>query len=217
MPTSACLTLRNRLDPPADNISLLIGAQANRERRRSAQLSPTLHEPVHKRLPHLFAGGSEPANEAEHVNEDGDDHSEETEEEPSPGFLGRVNSYSRLMHTHTKAQMKSPTGTIPQYTRTMHAFTLNQLSHHHQKSKSETSSPHVGTRHALLPSKLCLELSKLSLDELPHGPSNTPEGDHGKPDEGIIEGIDFGKLRRRSLTEPSLRDFAVVKARDFAG
>jgi hypothetical protein len=152
-------------------------------------------------------GQDSPASENENENET---------TEPSPGFLGRVDSYNRLMHAHTKNQMQSPgTGTIPTYTKTMHAHTLNQLSEHRRKSKSEASSPRVQSRQVMLPLKVCQELSKLDLDEVTPAPVNTPEQPtHTLPP---VIGIDFGKLRRRSLTTPSAaRDFAAVEARDFA-
>ena len=143
---------------------------------------------------------------------------DEETEEPYPGFLGRVESYRRLMHAHTKSQLTSPaTGTLPAYTRTMHAFTQNQLHDHRRSSKSETSSPHIGPKQVVLPSKVRTELTKLSLDELPHGPSNTPEkGVHDVKVEDLTSG-EFPAGRRRSLTEPSaVRDFAVVKERELA-
>ena len=201
------------LDPPVDSVTLLIGAEADRERRRSSQISTASHEQIHRRLPHLFSG-HDPGVDTGKDHEDEDEDEDEDAEESGPGFLGRVNNYRRHMHAHTKHQLDSPaTGTLPRYKKTMHAFTLNQLNHHRNLSKSETSSPHLEVKRSMLPSKMCNELSKLSLDELPHGPSNTPEKGEGM---GDVQGIDFRKLRRRSLTEPSVAsDFAVVKTRDF--
>jgi hypothetical protein len=54
------------------------------------------------------------------------------------------------------------------------------------------------------------------LDELPHGPSNTPEtGLHYEETEDVRR--EEFPARRRSLTEPSVvRDFAMVKERELA-
>jgi hypothetical protein len=136
--------------------------------------------------------------------------------EPSPGFLGRVDSYNRLMHAHTKAQMDSPgTGTIPTYMKTMHAHTLNQLDEYRRASRSESNSPQLCGKQALLAAKIYNELTKLRMDEMPHAPFNTPEQSTRKVEP--VVGIDFGKLRRRSLTTPcAARDFEVVESRDFA-
>ena len=202
-------------ETPPDNVSLLIGAEADRERRRSSQISNTPPEQVHRRLPRLFSGQVTPESEDELTNFDQDKDESRVEAE-SPGFLGRVDSYKRLMHAHTKTQMKSPTtGTVPSYKKTMRAFTLNQLQRHRRASKSKTSSPQIGERQVIPPTKLRIELLKLSEDEHPHGPSNTPERDDDKVED--VQGIDFRKLRRRSLTDPTVsRDFVEVKSRDFA-
>ena len=203
----------SRLEPPPDPNA--IAGEGIWERRRSSQISRTSSgDPVDKRLPQVFS---------ETVPGEDDDHRHRQEsmdaesEEPPPGFLGRVESYRRLMHAHTKSQLASPdTGTLPAYTRTMHAFTRNQLHHHRRSSKSETSSPHIGPKQAILLSKVRTELTKLSWDELPHGPSNTPE--KGLHDErvGGLSRYEF-PARRRSLTEPNaVRDFAVVKQRELA-
>lgn len=202
-----------RLDPHPD--SNATGDEGIRERRRSSKVSRNNSgEPIPRRLPQVFSG-SVPG------EEDDDRHNQESmdadPEEPPPGFLGRVESYRRLIHAHTKSQLASPaTGTLPAYTRTMHAFTRNQLHDHRRSSKSETSSPHIGPKHAVLPAKVRKELTKLSLDEVPHGPSNTPEKDlHGEKSEDLTKN-EF-PTRRRSLTETSaVRDFAVVKERELA-
>jgi hypothetical protein len=139
-------------------------------------------------------------------------------EESEPGFLGGVTSYRRLMHAHTKSQLDFPsTGTLPAYTKTMHAFTMNQLQDHRQGSKSETSSPHIGPRIAIMPSKMRSELTKLSLDEVPHGPRNTPERGVLEDKIECVMGIEVLDGRRRSLTEPNaMRDFAAVRARELS-
>ncbi len=135
-------------------------------------------------------------------------------DEPSPGFLGRVNSYRQLMHAHTKAQLDSSgTGTIPTYTKTMHAHTLTQLHEYRRTSRSEASTPLPASRHAMVPAKIFHALSKLSIGEAAQAPVNTPE--HIALSHEPLLGIDFGKLRRRSLTTPyAARDFAVVESRD---
>lgn len=173
---------------------------------------------MHRRLHSVF-GGTVPG-EAE---EDGDSpKSEESEEDRAAdsGFLGRVHSYSRLMHAHTKEQLARPSiSTLPSYQKTMHAFTLNQLNDHRRISLSETSSPRVGAPLANVP-KLNMEFSKLVLDEVPPAPGNTPElgGKAVGRGESHVQGIDFRKLKRRSLTDPEMvRSLAAdVRARDFA-
>ena len=206
------LTKSNRLDPAPDSISLLIGAEAGRSRRRSTQMSPSLHEQVHRRLPQLFSDHTDNADDDDGKNETRESETED-EQEAGGGFLGRVTSYNRLMHAHTRNQMSASTGTVPSYKKAMHAFTLNQFTHHQRISKSETSSPYIGHKQAILPSKLHGELSRWSVDEMPHGPSNTPEHGHRGHD---VQGIDFRKLKRRSITEPIARDHTAVSRRDFA-
>ena len=200
-------------DAPVDSISLLIGAEADRERHPSSQIFARTREYLYKRLPHLFVE-QEPS-EAEDEDRGGDGEAGDSEDS-GPGFLGRVHSYNKLMHAHTKTQLDSlHTGTLPSYNKTMHAFTLNQLNQYRRLSKSETNSPRLAPKRSLLHSKMCTELSRLNLEELPHGPSNTPEQGHYRLQN--VHGIDFRRLRRRSLTEPSIaRDFAKVKSRDVA-
>ena len=210
----------HKLDPPADSISLLIGAEADRGWRGSSQIPLNPSDQAHKRLPQLLSGsvprtGSTSADENK-AEDDSRDETGENEEETGPGFLERVNSHNRFMQAHTKHQIASPASrTLPSYTKTMHAFTLNQLNYSRRSSRSETSSPHIGVKGAVvLPSKVRGELTKLNLGELPHGPVNTPEQ---TPRESDVQGIDFRKLKKRSVTEPVVtRDFAAVKCRDFA-
>ncbi|EMC92771.1 hypothetical protein BAUCODRAFT_125747 [Baudoinia panamericana UAMH 10762] len=195
--------------PPGTDIDIRLG----HSRRRSTQLPPSQHDHVHRRLPRLFSGHIPGSNE-DGGDESSDDGSQSEAIELRDNFLGRVHSYSKLMHNHTRLQLESPTGgTLPSYTKTMHAFTLNQLNHHRvtTTTKSLTASPWLGSesRQSALPSNVCLCLSKLSLGEVPRGPSNTPE--HGlKSFEGLM-------VNRRSVTEPAPRGFAVVvQTRDFA-
>lgn len=185
-------------------------------RRRSIQVPVSPQDRVHRRLPSLFSGtvlGS--SADTEDASSDDDDGSSE-DMERRENFLGRVHSYSKLMHAHTKLQLASPsTGTLPSYTRTMRAFTLNQLHGHNvqQEAKSEAPSPQLGVdgRQLFLPFKICSELSKLGLDDVPRNPSNTPE--IGSKD---TQRVDVRMQKRRSVTEPIPRDFAAsVKARDF--
>jgi hypothetical protein len=153
-------------------------------RRSTTRLSLSL---AHRHIPHLFAGhipSSRIANEE--LDSEGDDdvhHDQVTEGSPESGspdngsnFLGRVQSYSKLMHAHTKAQLEI--GTLPSYTKTMREHTLKQLDAHKQATGNTAShSPQLGLngRHMMLPLKICTELTKLSLDEGVKGPSNTPE------------------------------------------
>ncbi|KAK5125764.1 hypothetical protein LTR85_012040 [Meristemomyces frigidus] len=198
----------------------IAGAQAEPthpedRRRRSMQLSPTPLDKVHQRLPYLFTGtvpGSVPDGDEDDGSDNGDEDTAE-ESERQENFLGRMQSYSKLMHAHTLFQIGSPgTRTLPGYTRTMHAFTLNQLSDHRRVSRSEVSSPQlgIGGRHMLLPLKVCTELNKLSLDD-PPAPSNTPKVGHGN-----IHEMDRRSMRRNLVTQPLPRDcVASVASRDF--
>ena len=196
-------------------------------RRRSTQLPPSPHDSLHRRLPSFFSGlvprsgpNSENVSPDRGSSEDESELADETEDpdEPQANFLGRVHSYSKLMHAHTKSQLASPTtGTLPSYTRTMHAFTLNQLNHQRTVTKSATNSPQLaatGSRNIILPRRICAELGKLSPDELPHNPSNTPE----QGGQLARRSAEAQRLRKRSLTEPVPRDFAVasVARKDFA-
>ena len=165
---------------------------------------------MHRRLHSVF-GGTVPGEVG--IDEQSPRSNEEDTDEgrsPSPGFLGRVHSYSRMMHAHTKSQLARPMiSTLPSYQKTMHAFTLNQLKDHRRVSLSETNSPSV------VPAKLNLDLSKMVLDEVPPAPGNTPEGQR---DESIVHGIDFRKLKRRSISDSeAVRGMmAGMRVRDFA-
>lgn len=198
----------DRPEAPADTIGLLIGAEANRERSRSARSSP--RENMHRQLSPLR---TEQCDSSDPASPPQDSHAEDAE--PSADFLGRVGSYNRLMAAHTKSQLDSPgTGTIPTYTKTMHAHTLHQLTDHRRLSKSEASSPHPIAGQAMLPGKISGELTTLASGAQP--PLNTPDQTARKV-EPVLLGIDFGKLRTRSLTTPyAARDFAAVEATDFA-
>jgi len=219
------LSLQGNPAAPPDNISLLIGAEAEQRRRRSTQLPLSPGVEIHRRLTLVFGGtipGTDDQEDIESADE-GEEATPDDNEETGSGFLGRVNSYSRLMHAHTRSQLRRPTtGTLPSYRKTMHAFTMNQLNHQRATSHSETSSPHTGA--AL--SMPAVELSKLTLDELPPGPSNTPAQGGRVMLKGVLggenqfHGIDFRKLRRRSLTDPEVvrrkQTASDVSVRDFA-
>lgn len=214
------------------------GAQAEYKipERQARSMQPRADDEVYRRLPHLFTGAAPRSNPD--VEGDGSDSEETVEYDVSDGeetaedverrenSLGRVQSYSRKMaaHTrysrkmaaHTQYQLDSPgTRTLPGYTKTMYAFTLNQLGHHQTASRSEMSSPQlgVGGRQMLLPMRVCSGLSKLSLDE-PLAPVNTPEVGHSDVE---VLGKESQVMRRRSLTEPLPvpRDFVeeALKAR----
>ncbi|KAK3075105.1 hypothetical protein LTR53_001859 [Teratosphaeriaceae sp. CCFEE 6253] len=187
------------------------------DRRRSTQLPLSPYRETHHRLPRLFSGhvpgvGSMDAGGDD--SSDDDDNDSETADEASRSredFLGRAESYSKLMHAHTHAQLRSPSvSTLPSYTRTMHAFTLNQLGLLDNVTKSANSSPRlsVGSKPASMPRYVCVDVGRLSLDEVPN-PANTPEVGHRR-----LEGR---WVRKRSVTEPVPREFAANVARkDFA-
>ena len=180
----------------------------------SCQALLSHHKPVHQKLPSLLGCSRLAGSETD--SDDGmSDVSTADEIEREENFLGRVQSYSKLMHAHTKSQLDSPaTGTLPSYTKTMHAFTLNQLNHHGDlpKSKRSISQLGVGDRIVHLPLEACTQLSKLSLEEVPAAPVNTPEPMAA----GETHCLDFRETKRRSMTEPIPRDFAMAsKSRDF--
>ena len=105
-------------------------------RRRSTQVPVSGPHNMHNRLPRLFSGHS-PA--SKHSDDSGTEEplSSEDDEEclqrhsTGSSFLAAAaRTYSRAMYAHTTSQIASPdTSTLPNYNRTMHAFTLNQLNH----------------------------------------------------------------------------------------
>lgn len=208
------------LELPVDNISLIPGVEAdyNREsgRRRSTQLPISPGDSVHRRLPLLFNGpnpgsrdGDAEERDADEENEDDEDTPEAEDESGKSNFLGRVGSYSRLMHAHTKYQLGDVRNhTLPSYMRTMHAFTMNQLNHQqHTTTLNAMQNLRVGGKTVMLPASICSEMTKLGLDNaVPGPPLNTPEIGQNE-----MVGIDFRKLKRRSNTEP-----IGIKTRDFA-
>ncbi|TKA81373.1 hypothetical protein B0A55_02074 [Friedmanniomyces simplex] len=181
-------------------------------RRSSSQLPLSPYREVHNRLPRLFSGHVPGVRSRADAGDD--DGSSSDNDEPGDGenFLGRVQSYSKLMHAHSEAQLRRPSiSTLPSYARTMHAHTMNQLSHHHKlATQSATNSPQlgIGGRTMMLPRQVCTELSRLSMEEVPN-PSNTPEVSH--------QGADARWVRKRSVTEPVSGVFAgSVTRKDFA-
>jgi hypothetical protein len=120
-----------------------MSSDTRHHRRRTTQI-PTSTE-THQRLPRLFSGYSpaatKPSNNSEpEDNSDNEfplsseDDSERLQKHSTgSSFLASAaRTYSRAMYAHTTSQIATPgTTTLPNYTRTMHAFTLNQLNHMH--------------------------------------------------------------------------------------
>lgn len=212
------LSLRDTESPP-DSISLLIGAEADQRRRRSTQIPPSPARDMPRRLHSVFGGVVPGETDTDASPAQSDDTSHEDEEEASD-FLGRVHSYSRLMHAHTRSQLARPaTGTLPGYNKTMHAFTLNQLKA--SETQSERSSPQMA---GVGSAALQVELGRLVLDAVPPAPGNSPEiagrvGGGEERGESHVHGIDWRKLKRRSVTDPEMvrrAGASAVRVRDFA-
>lgn len=205
------------LDPPADSFSLLLGAEADRARwqRGSTLPTPPASQPATSRhtsaetfIADNVQGTTPPRSEPA-------DHNEES----SADFLGRVNSYSRIMRAYAQNQLQCPlTGTVPSYRRTMHDFTLKQLNHYQRSSKSASSSPVVHAKRIALPCRLAGELADLAPVEIPRAPMNTPDGKQSYSSTnprrtlGDVQGIDFRKLKR-SVTEPQGGSCLLLKQR----
>jgi hypothetical protein len=120
-----------------------MSSHTRHHRRRMTQIPASTE--THQRLPRLFSGYSPAATKSSN-NSEPDDHSDnesplssdsdsERLQRHSTGssFLASAaRTYSRAMYAHTTSQISTPgTTTLPNYTRTMHAFTLNQLNHMH--------------------------------------------------------------------------------------
>jgi hypothetical protein len=92
---------------------------------------------MHNRLPRLFSGHSPASKHSDDSGPEEEPLSSEDDEEclqrhsTGSSFLASAaRTYSRAMYAHTTSQIASPaTSTLPNYNRTMHAFTLNQLNH----------------------------------------------------------------------------------------
>lgn len=122
--------------------------------------------------------------------------------------LARVHSCSHLMHEHTRWQRASlPMSTVPDYQKTMHAWTLSQLNSRCSASKvrSETSSPHLSAQQAMLPSMVCADITQLTIDKAPVPPCNSPSPEHDQRRHATTMWI---RRRPRSLTQPVPRAFA---------
>jgi hypothetical protein len=104
--------------------------------RRATQVPVSGTHQVHNRLPRLFSGHS-PASKHDDDSAPEKALSSEDDEEclqrhstGSPFLASAARTYSRAMYAHTTSQIASPgTSALPNYNRTMHAFTLNQLNH----------------------------------------------------------------------------------------
>lgn len=123
-------------------------------------------------------------------------------------LTGRVRSYSRVMHSYTMLQVKSPEmRTLPEYQKAMYEHTQGQMKHQRSPSKarSETSSPHILAQQAVLPTPVIAGLRQLTLDEAPPPPCSTPELNASSvPIMARKRGV-----KPRSTTEPIPRDFAM--------
>lgn len=135
---------------------------------------------------------------------------DELSEAQTQGSLtGRVQSYSRVMHSYTMLQMQSPEmGTLPGYQKAMYEHTQRQMKHQRSplKATSETSSPHLLAQQAVLPTPVIVGLRQLTLDEAPPPPCSTPElSASSVPIMARKRGV-----KPRSTTEPIPRDFAMA-------
>lgn len=202
--------------------------------RRSSSHRRQAHYDVHRRLPSLCSDrvpgtqdSDSPGSDATSIPDEvlggsGEEHPDAVaQRERQANFLGRVDSYSRLMHAHTRFQLGGPTiNTLPSYSRTMHAHTLNQLHAHGSDTETVTLAQAEPT--ALLSRQIPTTLARLHLEE-PPAPNNTPvtgtvivpglSGTSsgllgGLSGEWTQSGLDMGKLRKRSTTDPVPRDFA---------
>jgi hypothetical protein len=176
-------------------------------RRRSVQIPATKEHQVHRQLPRLFSGRTVSSSSSSTT-----DSSESTESSVRSDFLAQATIYSRSMFKHhTASQMK--TGTIPGHTKTMQAYTGNQMDHFVERSasKSEQASPRRATDQAMMAAKVIAGLSRLNLGEGPRGPANTPNFSKNQ-----LHNFESGAHRKRGLTDPVLRVFANTSTRDFA-
>lgn len=200
-----------------------MGAEANNQERNFSDIHDA--DDLHRKPPRLFPNRRSPTSDPDDSNHARSGQDDGSDAELSSGFLGRehsltsissMDSYSRLMHAHTKSQMDSPgMGTLPTYAKTMHAHTLVQLSEHRRRSRSEANSPTLFSGETMLPAEICPELTRLRTGRVPAPPDNTPDNPFGKVEKGPA--VESGKLRRRSLTTPyAARDFAVVERRNLA-
>ncbi|KAK3679392.1 hypothetical protein LTR78_000953 [Recurvomyces mirabilis] len=201
------------LETPAPGAEVGYASTPSDGRRQSTQIPSSPYHSVYRQLPHLFSGFC-PGNGTDDEDQISDDDEEPSPESLAPreNFLGRVQSYSKLMHAHTQSQLASPSvGTLLSYAKSMHAFTLNQLNHSQTTTQSARNSPQLGPggRRMVLRRHICEGLKRLNLGETPN-PANTPVHGHSH---WHAERRRMGASR--SLTEPV--DFGVpVTRKDFA-
>lgn len=188
------------VERPADSISLLLGAEADRERWHAAFLPAASARSSPKRTSRIPRSNAKALEHSESANEPVED------ERASPETLNRVESYSRIMQAHTRTQMESPSsGTIPSYRKTMHAFTLNQFSHSRRSSTSNVDQHRAESGLVRMPVSLDKQADVTSPQTMLRVPLNTPAAQAigvagpGRGDE--VHGIDFRKLKRNK-TEP---------------
>lgn len=157
--------------------------------RSSLQFSTPTRNAISGRMHQIFSG----------LIRDSCDEPEEDEQQSGGSLFGRVHSYSRLMHAHTKVQIESN-----KRNDIAMAAKLNN-SRAVSRTRSETSSPHIGAKQAILPSPVCAELQQLTIDEAPVPPCPPPENGHRQePPIAVKRG-----MKQRSTTQPIPRDFAV--------
>jgi hypothetical protein len=128
-------------------------------RRRTTQIPASTETETHQRLPRLFSSsGYSPRATKPSNNSEPEDHSDNSSPLSSDDDSERLNrhstgssflasaakTYSRAIYAHTTSQIPTiPTPgppTLPNYTRTMHAFTLNQLNHMHNTGSHNPAS-----------------------------------------------------------------------------
>jgi hypothetical protein len=168
------------------------------------QLAVSSRDKTTGRLRNLFSNIAPDEGEEEHEHCESEREAL-TGEESRKSKLTGISSYSRLMRAHTQWQMES--STVPNYPKTMHVFTLNQLHTQSNMSKSETSSPHLRAQQALLPSPDWAGLDRLKIDDAPIPPTTSPSHERAPPP-AKHHG---GGMRARSTTQPAARDFAVSR------
>lgn len=152
-----------------------MSSQTRHHRRRTTQIPAQGTHTIYDRLPRLFSGHSPAANkysddaaqeEEEPLSSDEDEERLNRHSTGSSFLASAARTYSRAMYAHTTSQISSPgTSTLPNYNRTMHAFTLNQLNHmHNTGSHNPASLKQRSEQQQTLPAKVT--------------PSQGPNGTH---------------------------------------
>ncbi|EME88620.1 uncharacterized protein MYCFIDRAFT_79974 [Pseudocercospora fijiensis CIRAD86] len=174
-------------------------ARSKRSSGGSFQLVVSSHNRASGRLRQIF-----PYVDPDVLNENEEGDEAREDEQKRSMWLGRVNSYNRMMHAHTMYQMEGKT--MPGYKKTLHAFASpqNQEDVHGTASKSETSSPHLGARRGVWPSPVSAQLSQLTIDDAPIPPANSPSPEQ----QHVHRPPSIRGLKPRRATEPVPRDFA---------